>query len=219
MSKASSQPTEAKKWNVAFVFAFLFAVPSAFYTYTITGNITSLTSWSFIFAAVSSLLFAVSFAAGSISYYFGFPNMRHGYQKQIGVLAFWIALAYSITLPILHPETYWYGLSESIKTPDVSLGLIAMTIFGAMVLINSKWIALFFSWPTIKAVLGLGFVAYALLVVRAVFIEWGLWEDWLISPEGFPPGRLALSAVALFVLLLRLSVSAKKAITGERKRK
>lgn len=213
----TSGPGEAIKWSVALLLALLLTAAAAGYVYIVFGTVSTLMSWSFISAAVASLLFATSFSISSANYYIGFPNARHGYQKQIGVLGFWVSLIYSATLPVLYPEIYWYGLPDNFFTADVLLGLAAMVIFGSMVLINSKPIAPHFSWSTIRFVLGLGYLGYALLVMRAVFIEWDLWEAWLTTFEGFPPGRLVLSIIAIGVLLLRFSVPIHKAFSSKAK--
>lgn len=198
--------SEYKKWLIAGMIALVLFTFCTGYVALIGVELFSLQALSFISAAVASLLFALALVSSSISYYIGWPNIRWGYQKQIGVLAFWIASLYCLTLVLLFPELYGYGLVHNLFTMDVLLGGAAMTIFATMVAINSKPISPYFSWNTIKFILGLGYVGYALLVIRAVLLEWGLWESWLRTFEGYPPGRLVLSAIALGVLLLRISI-------------
>ncbi|MEX0910102.1 MAG: hypothetical protein WDZ75_02280, partial [Candidatus Paceibacterota bacterium] len=123
---------------------------------------------------------------------------------------------YGITLLILYPELYASGLIDNLWTADILFGLSAMAIFTAMALINAKPFAPYFDWSTIKFVLGLGFVGYALLVIRAIFIEFDLWVVWLSALEGFPPGRLVLSVIAIGVLLLRISIPIHHSITAKR---
>lgn len=173
---------------------------------------------SFALAAAASFLYAMAFVSGSMSYYIGWPNMRDGYQKQIGITGFWLSFAYSVTLLILYPDFYLYGFFDNVWTWDITLGLSAMAIFGAMTLINSKPVSPYFTWDTIKFVLGLGFVAYALLVIRAIFIEFDLWVYWLTTFEGDIPGRLVLSVVAVAILLLRISVPIHKKLFPRERR-
>ncbi len=199
-------PSDAKKWTVALVIAVALFIPNIIYVLGFSSTSDLLMAVSFTLAAVASFMYALAFSSGSISYYFDWPNMRDGYQKQIGVTAFWFSLAYSITLLYLYPEIYYYGFVENFWSWDITLGLTAMIIFGAMTVINSKPVAPYFSWDTIKFVLGLGFVGYALLVIRAIFIEFDWWVEFLTTFEGDVPGRLVLSVVAFAVLLLRISV-------------
>jgi len=206
-------PSDGKKWTVATIIALILFVIHVWYVLGFTSTTAVLMAISFALAATASFLYALAFASGSVSYYIGWPNMRHGYQKQIGVTAFWFSLLYAITLLILYPELYYYGLAKNFLTWDVILGLSAMFIFGAMTFINSKPIAPHFSWDTIKFVLGLGFVGYALLVIRAVLIEFDLWVYYLTTFEGDIPGRLVLAAVAIIVLLMRISVPIHKSLT------
>lgn len=206
-------PTEVKKWTVAAMTALVLFVFHVWYILGFTSTTLVLMAISFALAASASFMYALAFASGSVSYYIGWPNMRHGYQKQIGVVAFWLSFLYCITLLILYPETYYYGFAENLWTWDIILGLSAMIIFGAMTFINSKLIAPFFTWDTIKFVLGLGFVGYALLVIRAVFLDFDLWTYYLTTFEGDIPGRLVLSVVAFIVLLMRISVPIHKSLT------
>lgn len=203
-------PSEKRTWGVALLLSLLFIAPSVWYVQLGYTDSSVLQTFSFISASVASLLFAIAFSLGSISYFTGWPNMRHGYQKQIGITAFWWAVIYTLTLPILHPELYWYGLPTHFFTADVVLGLSAMTIFAAMVLINSRWIAPHVTKKTIFFILGLGYVGYALLVIRAVLLEFDLWVLWMQTVSGLPPGRFILSIIALSVLVFRVIVAFHK---------
>jgi hypothetical protein len=147
---------------------------------------------------------------GSISHFAGWPNMRAGFQKQIGIMAFFTSLLYATTLPMLYPDLYWSGLTTHILSADVLLGVGAMSIFTAMVLINSSFLSPYVTKPTIFFVLGLGYVGYALLVIRAILIEYPIWAEWFVNVSGVPPGRLVLSVIALCVLLLRVAVAIDK---------
>jgi len=206
-------PSEEKKWLIASGISIFLFVIHFWYILGFTSTTEVLVAVSFALAAASSFMYAIAFASGSVSYYIGWPNMRHGYQKQIGVIGFWLSFAYCITLLILYPEIYYYGFAENFWSWDITLGLSAMIIFGAMTAINSKPIAPHFSWDTIKFVLGLGFVGYALLVIRAIFIEFDWWVYYLTTFEGDIPGRLVLSVVAFIVLLMRISVPIHKSLT------
>jgi len=211
--KTTDGPSDGKKWTVAALIAALLFGFHMLYILNFTSTTVVLMGVSFALAATSSFMYALAFSSGSVSYYIGWPNMRHGYQKQIGVMAFWFSFLYCLTLLALYPETYLFGLAENFWTWDVTLGLLSMIIFGAMTFINSALIAPFFSWDTIKFVLGLGFVGYALLVIRAIFIEFDWWVEYLTTFEGDIPGRLVLSIVAVAVLLLRISVPIHKSLT------
>jgi len=206
-------PTNQTKWLIALGIAAVLLTGSMLYIPLALPGAPFLQAFSFALAASASFMFALSLSASSFSYYIGWPNMKDGYQKQIGVMAYWLALAYTFTLPYLYPELYWYGLIDNLFTPDVILGSTAMLIFTVMTAINSKFLAPYFTWDTIKFYLGLGFVAYAMLIMRAVFIEWPLYEEWFRNFDGFPPGRLVLSVVGMGVLFLRLSIPIHIALT------
>lgn len=202
-----TNPSEVKKWTVAVALGLLSGALSSWYMVYVYGTFGTLAFWSSVSAATASFLLAMAFAAGSVSYFTGWPNMRLGYQKQIGVLAFWLCLFYCFTLLALFPEIYYYGFWDNLFTPDISLGLLAMVILGAMTVSNTKFMSRFIAWDTVKFILGLGFVAYAALVMRAVFLEWPQWEAWLTTFDGFPTNRFILSMIAIVVLLLRVTVA------------
>jgi len=204
-------PSEEKKWFTAFLFTVGYGALVVAYMFLVYGGIESLSFWSSVTAAVAGCMLATSLTASSFSYFTGWPNMRLGYQKQIGVLAFWLCVGYCITLLILEPEIYFYGLYENLFTPNIIFGLVAMAIFGLMVFMNSKLVAPHFSWPTIRFFLNLGYWGYAALVVRAVFLEGPTWINWFLHFEGPPTNRFLLSTLAVAVIGLRIAaVQSKK---------
>lgn len=201
---------EKKKWLVAGLLSLAYIVPAFLYvTYAHTAS-SGLMATSFIAASTASLLFATALSLGSISHFTGWPNMKLGYQKQIGVLAFWYSCFYCMTLLVLYLEVYWYGFFSNFFSADILLGSIAMFIFTAMVLVNSKVVSPYVPREVISFVLGLGYFGYALLVMRAILIELPIWSIWFETFSGPPPGRLVLSVIAFGVLILRLVVAIDK---------
>jgi hypothetical protein len=206
----SKSVTERKKWIFACLLSFFYFIPAFLYISYAGISSSVLMVLSFITASTASLLFATTLSLGSISHFIGWPNMKLGYQKQIGVLAFWYSCFYCITLLVLYPEVYWHGFFSNFFSADILLGSTAMVIFTTMVLINSKVVSPHIPRETITFVLGLGYVGYALLVIRAILIELPVWSVWFETFSGPPPGRLVLSVIAFGVLILRLAVAVDK---------
>ena len=206
----SKSVTERKKWLFACLLSFFYFIPAFLYVSYVNISSGGLMTLSFITASTASLLFATALSMGSISHFIGWPNMKLGYQKQIGVLAFWYSCLYCITLLLLYPDLYWYGFLSNFWSADILLGGMAMIIFTAMVLVNSRIIAPHLQRETIMFVLGLGYVGYAILVMRAVLIEFPIWSLWFEAFSGPPPGRMVLSIIAVGVLILRLAVAIDK---------
>lgn len=208
MSKKSinTTPSEGRKWFVATLFALTGVTIFTLYVYLLLGSLGSLSAWNMITAGVAGMLLASSLSASSLYYYLGWPNMKWGYQKQLGVLAFWMCFFYCVQLLLIEPEIYWYGFWDNLGTPNFIFGLSAMVIFGAMTFANTPFMRRFISWETVKFILGLGFFGYALLVVRAIFLEWHLWEAWFTTLDSLPTTRFVLSVLAIAVLLLRASI-------------
>lgn len=206
MNPPQTFPSDAKKWSVAFGFMLGYGALVTAYFQTFYAFGFDMSFWVASTAAVGGFMLATSFAASSVSHFTGWPNMKLGYQKQIGVLAYWLCVAYCFTLLASDPATYYYGFFENLGTPNFILGLSAMTIFTLMVAINSKLFAGRVGWPTISLFLNLGYVGYAFLVMRAILLEWPLWVSWFTTFDGLPTNRFILSVLAMVVLLLRLAV-------------
>lgn len=202
--------TDKLRWLVALALTFVFSLFGLLYVTSGYAGVRTLELISYVAASTASLLFATALSMGSVSHFTGWPNMRAGFQKQIGITAFLVSLLYTATLPILYPELYWTGLPGHFFSIDVLLGVSAMGIFTAMVLINTPLIAPHVNLSTIYLVLGLGYVGYALLVIRAIFLEYPLWVEWFVDVSGLPPGRLLLSSIAFAVLALRVVVAIDK---------
>ena len=77
-------------------------------------------------AISSALLIVASFALSGFSYYFDFLDSKLGYRKYLGVVGFYHALLYAITLVLMYPEKYGWGLMSRMTKPEVMLGLAAM---------------------------------------------------------------------------------------------
>lgn len=171
------------------------------YNYFYRGGINDAT-WSESLAATAGFLIGFSFIASSVSYFLK-NSYLVGVRKQLGLYGFWIALAYCFSLQYRFPEKYYYGLTNNLAESEVILGLVAMFIFGFMTLISHK-IGVKLLGASWRPALRLGYIAYFLLIIRAVIVEGEIWNSWLQSFNGFPPPRLILSIFAFFVIFMRI---------------
>jgi hypothetical protein len=211
-TQSFSQPSLSQKmWRVSWLLAFgifdLFLV----YVFFLDGSLSILSSWSKAVAGTSAVLLGMSLSLSSFGYYFDFLDKHILYRKYLGLTGFWLALLYSVILLFVNPARYFYGFFDNLGTADFVLGLSAMAIFTLMALVSNnramQWIG-----PALwRQILGLGYVAYALLVIRALFIEGDQWIKWWEVGSGLPPARLVISVLAVAVLLFRLSVPFAKA--------
>ena len=191
-----------------------FALPIALffmaYVYLYDGSLTTLLSWSRVTAGTAAILLGLSLGMGSYAYYTG-TAVHNDLKKQLGHQAFWLSLAYSVMLCVLFPARYWYGLWENLYTADVALGLSAMFILGIMTFITEQpWIT-YVGEHFAYSFLTMGYIAYALLVMRAVFIEWEIWMLWVATLSTLPPPRILLSLFAVSILCMRAWVPVHKA--------
>lgn len=157
-------------------------------------------------AFTGGVLIGCSFLLSSLSYFYNLFDPLLRYRKYAGLTGYYLALAYAGTLVLRFPERYGWGLSQTILESEVILGLIAMAIFTLMALISGNWAVkrLGKYW---RQFLRTGYIAYGVLIIRAVLIEGDLWWAWIRSLSGLPTPRLLLSLFALMVIGFRLALS------------
>ena len=164
-----------------------------------------LSAMSEAFALSGGILIGFSFALSGLGYFLNVFDTKLKYRKMLGVVGYLFALIYSSTLVLLDSERYGSYLLEHILDIDILLGLIAMIIFTVMFLISFPWAirTLGRHW---RPVLRLGYIAFVLLIIRALFIEGMIWRAWISMPIALPPPRFLLSIFALSVIYLRFAL-------------
>jgi DMSO/TMAO reductase YedYZ heme-binding membrane subunit len=154
-------------------------------------------------ALTGGILIGLSFALSGITFFYNFLDSKLKYRKYIGLLGYYFAVAYTITLIVRFPDLYWNQLPVSVLTWEALLGITAMAILSFMAIISQNWAALRLGkhW---RPLLRLGYLAYAVLILRAIIIEAPGWSLWAESFKTVPPPRLLLTIYALLVILLRV---------------
>lgn len=205
---------ERKLWGQSLGVALLVALFFVGYV-TVLDGIFTWVSLAKVMAGTANFLFAMSLSLSSFAYFFNFLDSKVIYRKYLGLLGYFSALGYAFSLPILRPERYGYGLPEYFWTSDVILGLAAMGIFTMMALISNNRAMQWIGPGRWRSLLRLGYLAFFLLVLRAVINESEpigvdahpeYWVSYLQSLDTLPPVRLLFSVVALTVLFFRLAV-------------
>lgn len=157
-------------------------------------------------AGSGGLLIAASFALSGFCYYFDFLDTKLGYRKYLGLIGYYLALAYAVLLVVLYPELYGFNLLKRLGEAEVVLGLAAMAILTVMAALSNTKVMIALGPQMWRQCLRLGYLAMFLLVVRAYLIENEKWLAWLSAPQGLPPSRLVLSIIDLAVIGLRGSM-------------
>lgn len=170
-------------------------------------------------AGVSNILLGMSLSLSSFGYHFNFLDSKVVYRKYLGLAGYFAALLYCLLLAIVRPERYFFGFLENFWSSDFMLGLVSMAIFTGMALISNNTAMRRIGPHRWRLYLRLGFVAYFLLVVRAILNNENpigsdpipeMWAHYLANPENLPPVRLLFSVVGLSVIFFRLSVEFDK---------
>lgn len=179
----------------------------------------TLVSFAKVMAGIANILFAMSLSLSSFGYFFNFLDGKVVYRKYLGLIGYFSALVYTLLLPALQPERYWYGFFENFWTSDFLLGLTAMSIFTVMALISNDRAMLWIGPVSWRYILRLGFLAFFLLVVRAAMNESNsigadprpeYWGHYLQTFDTLPPTRLLFSVVGMSVVFLRIGVEFDK---------
>lgn len=189
-------------WRNSLIFSVVvwcFALGYA-YLYRSTLN---LAAYSEALAFTGGILFGCSFGLSIMSYFFDFLDTKLVYRKQIGLIGYFFALGHAISLLFRFPAVYIESFPNWLTNPEAILGLTAMAIFTMMALISNKT-GTRLTGRYFRPLLRLGYLAYALLIVRAWLIMNTSWLKWWEVPTGVMPPRMALSIFASTVILLRV---------------
>ena len=81
-------------------------------------------------AAAAALLIGFSFALSGFCYYWDFLDSKIGLRKYLGLMGFWLALAYSLLMLVIDPDRYFFGFLKNFWTADFVLGLVAIAFLA-----------------------------------------------------------------------------------------
>lgn len=194
-----------KMWAVPIVIAVLLLV--IFNTYAFFWqNEVSLFTLSIGFAGAGALCIGFSFALSGISYYFDFLDHEIAYRKNLGLVGYFLALIYSFLLLFVNPDRYFYGFFENIFSADFILGLSSMAILTLMAIVSDNFVMRKIGAHVWRFILRLGYLAYFLLIVRAVIQDGENWVLWFGRFDNLPPPRFLVSIFAGCVIALRIAM-------------
>ncbi len=205
----STQQITQQYWRRTFAATLLVFVYALSYTLLYSSNFSILPVVTAI-ALTGGLLIGLSFALSGICFYTNIFDKTIIYRKYFGLVGYYLALLYSVLLIFIYPDLYGPGLLFRWYEPEVLLGLLAMTILSLMTISSNVKVIRMLGSKRWHLIMSMGYVAYALLICRAIVLEHEIWLGWLLHPGGLPPPRLMLSTYALVVILLRLSIPIAK---------
>lgn len=166
-----------------------------------------------ILAGVSTILFGLVLLIGVLSRYFSFPDRFVKYRKELGIVAFFLALAHGLVsffwLPQKFPTALFLGtLNWSFIFGLVALVILLLTFFisndQAMKTIGrKKWWRL--QYLSVRLV-------FLLIILHVFIMKWSGWIRWykvgggpeLVHPE-WPGAGLLVGWFMVFVVLVRLA--------------
>ena len=168
-------------------------------------------------AAAAALLIGFSFALSGFCYSWDFLDSKIGLRKYLGLMGFWLALAYSLLMLVIDPDRYFFGFLKNFWTADFVLGLVAIAFLAFMAYVSRDSMMRKLGPHRWRMALRWGYVAWLLLAIRAAIIEQDVWIAYFRTLDGFPPPRLLLSLYVVAIILFRLSVEVSKYVNGNRR--
>ncbi len=204
-------PIQKKMWLTALTLAAGIFVVLLVYVYLYNHTL-SLLAISQAVAGTAGFMIGISFLLGPLAYYYKKLSPRVAYRKYIGLAGFCLALAYSLLLITVDPNRYWYNLPGNLGSVDIVLGVMAMSILTFMAVISNTWGIKTLGPGKWRWGLRLGYIAYALLIIRGIVLEWDMWTGWWQNMASVPPPRLVLSVFAGGVIVFRVVVATQKSL-------
>jgi DMSO/TMAO reductase YedYZ heme-binding membrane subunit len=189
-------------WRNSIIFSLYIYVATLSYTSLFREAVDLITA-TLALALTGGILIGCSFALSIMSFFFDFLDSKLKYRKEIGVLGYFYALAYSLSLLQRFPEKYIGSFPNWLTELEAMLGLTAMAILTMMTIISTKS-GVRLAGRHFRPLLRLGYIAYLLLVIRAWLLEKDLWLTWLGTTDDLAPPRLLLSIFALTIIISRL---------------
>lgn len=166
-----------------------------------------------IFAGVSAVLLGIVILIGPGSRLFSFPDRYIQYRKELGIIAFILALIHGIVsfffLPSKFPQS---GFLDTLNMPFI-FGLAATVILTGIFLISNDWATNALSrkkWWRLQY-WGVRF-SFALVMLHVFIMKWSGWVAWyragggeeIVHPE-WPGAGLLVGWFMAFVILIRLA--------------
>lgn len=201
-----------QQYGFAFAVAVFFFIVFSVYVYYRRGYY-DLYITNKVFAGVAAILLGIVLLIGPGSRLFSFPDRYVQYRKELGIVAFFIALIHGIVsfffLPSKFPVS---GFLETLKWPFI-FGLAATAILLGLFLISNdrtmntlgsgKW------WRLQYWGIRLGF---AFIILHVFVMKWNGWVSWyqigggteLVHPE-WPGAGLLVGWFLAVVVLVRLA--------------
>lgn len=166
-----------------------------------------------IFAGVSAIVLGIVLLIGPLSRLFSFPDRYVQYRKELGIVAFFLAIIHEIVSLFFLPSKFpLSGFLGTLNWPFV-FGLTATIILGAIFLISNdramavigreRWWRLQY-WGVR--------LALTLVLLHVFVMKWNEWVKWyqvggskeLMHPE-WPGAGLLVGWFMVFVILVRLA--------------
>ncbi len=194
-----------KMWLFPIIIAVSFFIIFSTYEFFRTGDLT-FSVLSAALAGTAAVCIGFSFALSGMSYYFNFLDHELAYRKNLGLTGYSLALLYSFSLLFINPGRYFSGFFENLISYDFILGLAAMGILTLMAVVSNNFVMRKIGAYAWRFILRLGYLAYFLLILRAVVIDGDSWLIWLQRFDNLPPPRFLVSIFAIFVIGLRVSM-------------
>ncbi len=188
------------KYLRAGLVAILFFVISSLYLFLLEKNY-DWSSFNSAAGAASFLLIALILFIGPLTRLYQVFDKWMMYRKELGVLAFFLALFHSAYSLIYLPFVY-----SARALPSTILGIAATLVLALLFVISRHQIIARLNMHTWWKLQFWGVrIAAVLILLHVVILKWNGWTRWYLSETAqWAPPSLILTVIGSFVLIARL---------------
>ncbi|MEK7664553.1 MAG: ferric reductase-like transmembrane domain-containing protein [Patescibacteria group bacterium] len=166
-----------------------------------------------VFANVAAALLGIVLLIGPLSRFFSFPDRYVQYRKELGIVAFFLAIIHSIVSLFFLPSRFpLAGFLETVNWPFI-YGLVAAIVFITIFFISNERATAAIGrekWWRLQY-LGARFI-FVLVFLHVFVMKWDGWMKWykigggkeLVHPE-WPGAGLLIGWFMALVVLIRLA--------------
>lgn len=203
---------EFQQYGIAFATAAPFYVALSFYLFFRRGYY-DLYIANKIFAGVAAILFGIVLVLGPGSRLFSFLDRYVQYRKELGIIAFFLALIHSLVSLFFLPSKFSLAKYFATLNWPFIFGLAAIILLIAVFAISNHWASTVIGQARWWRLQYWGArVVFTLVALHVFLMKWEGWVKWykvggeqyLVRPE-WPGAGILVAWFMVFVALIRLA--------------
>lgn len=153
-----------------------------------------------LFAGISGILFIIALFLPEFIVFSSVGLKWQIQRKRVGIIAYALAVGYTVTVMFLSPQKYVYGFLANFFSYDVLLGSGAMFIFTVTAALSNSQMINKLGYQRWKKIIAMNYGAYFLLLLRGWVLDAKLWQIFLLHPQLISP-RMFLTLIGSLLMV------------------